>query len=88
MIFYASAKVPLKNLRVGMQLFLGTTREDHTEWDITRRGQKKQMGARKLFFGTSLFVTFWAMPKSINKKNAILIRMVDCLPINRGQVHQ
>jgi hypothetical protein len=47
-----------------MQLFLGTTREDWAEHNITRSGQKKQMGTLKLFVGTSLLVTFWAMPKS------------------------
>jgi hypothetical protein len=51
-----------------MPLFLGTTREDWAEHNITRRGQKKQMGTLKLFLGTSLLVTFWAMPKSNNKK--------------------
>jgi len=54
-----------------MRLFLGTTREDWAEHNITRRGQKKQMGTQKLFLGTSLLVTFWAMPKSKNNKPII-----------------
>ena len=41
----------------------GGVRQNHPQWS------EKSNGIHKIILGTSLFVTFWAMPKSFKKND-------------------